>query len=110
MLIIPDFFDIPSDWGLRESLFMAVLVTVVSDVLAFTPKLADPAMDCLAVLEAGTAGGPIEVRTPLILCRDFGVGVLGFLMIEGVPVRTGVVAPDDAAESCFVGDLVGDYR
>ena len=67
-------------------------------------------MDCLVVFEAGAAGGPIDIRIPLMLCRGFGVDVLEFLVMEGVPVRTGVVAPDDAADSCFVGDLVGDCR
>lgn len=65
-------------------------------------------MDCLDVLDAGTSGGPIEVRLPLMLGRDFEVGTDGTRPFEGVMVL-GEDVPDVAADaSCFVGDLVGD--
>ncbi len=60
------------------------------------------------VCEAGRAGGPIDVRVPPILGRGFDSVTEGFRVFEGVPVR-GVDAVEVAAESCLVGDLVGDY-
>lgn len=67
-----------------------------------------PAKDCL--FPAGPGGGPIEVRVPPVLGRTgFDIVTDGALVFEGVPVR-GVDVDDVAPESCFVGDLVGDYN
>jgi len=50
----------------------------------------------------------MEVLIPPVLGRaGFDVETDGALVFEGVPVR-GVEVDDVAAESCFVGDLVGD--
>lgn len=71
------------------------------------------ARDGLEVFDAGTAGGPIEVRVPPILGRGFdmviegGLVVDGGRIIEGVPPR-GVEPVEVGADNCFVGDLVGD--
>ena len=66
-----------------------------------------PAKDCLFTLGAG--GGPIEVLLPPALGRTcFDMVTDGALVFEGVPVR-GVDVDDVAAESCLVGDLVGDW-
>lgn len=70
------------------------------------PPPIPPAKDCL--LAAGAGGGPMEVLIPPVLGRaGFDVETDGALVFEGVPVR-GVEVDDVAAESCFVGDLVGD--
>jgi hypothetical protein len=66
-----------------------------------------PAKLGLDVRDAGIAGGPIDV-----LLVDTGRGLGGggidaFREFEGVPVL-GVEAVEVAAESCFVGDFVGD--
>lgn len=55
----------------------------------------------------GGGGGPIEVRVPARLGRGFDSVTEGVRAFEGVPVR-GVEVVLVAAESCFVGDLVGD--
>lgn len=69
------------------------------------PAAVPPDIDCLVGRVAGAAGGPIDVRTPPTLGRDAFVKVTeGVLVFEGVPVR-GV----EVAESCFVGDFVGDF-
>ncbi len=61
------------------------------------------------VCEAGLAGGPIDVRLPPPTL-GLGLAVMdGFRALEGVLVL-GVEAVDVAADSCFVGDLVGDCR
>ena len=71
---------------------------------------AAPDIDCLDVLEAGTGGGPIEVRPPPTLGRGFEVAAGGTRPPDGVPVL-GVDAADVPADaSCFVGDFVGDYE
>lgn len=71
--------------------------------------LAPPAIDGRDVCEAGLAGGPIDVRLPPMLGRGLDIVMEGFLvLVLGVPVR-GVEALEVAADSCFVGDLVGDY-
>lgn len=80
-------------------------------VLFATPS--PPARDCLEVFEAGTAGGPIDVLVPPILGRGgLDIVIEGGLvdvgrLVDGV-VPQGVEAVEVAAESCFVGDLVGD--
>jgi hypothetical protein len=52
----------------------------------------------------------MEVRLPLMLGRGFEVDTDGTRPFEGVLVL-GEDVPDVAADvSCFVGDLVGDYR
>jgi hypothetical protein len=52
----------------------------------------------------------MEVRFPVILGRGFEVDTDGTRPFEGVLVL-GEDVPDVAADaSCFVGDLVGDYR
>ena len=72
------------------------------------PTLGPPASEGLDVrAAAGGGGGPIEVLLPPTLSLGFDNVTEGFLAFEGVPVR-GVEAFDVAAESCFVGDLVGD--
>lgn len=55
----------------------------------------------------GLGGGPIDVLFPPILGLGFVIDMDGFLALEGVPVR-GVEAADGAADSCLVGDFVGD--
>jgi len=73
------------------------------------PTLGPPASDCLPVRDAGMAGGPIEVLVPPTLGLGFDKVTEGVLALEGVPVR-GVEAFEFVADSCFVGDLVGDYQ
>lgn len=81
-----------------------LLTDLVTGAAALLPTPVPPANDCLRDV-AGAGGGPIDVRVPPALGRDALVTVTdGALELEGVPVR-GV----DVAESCFVGDLVGDY-
>ena len=73
------------------------------------PTLGPPASDGLDVRPAaGGGGGPIEVLPPT-LGLGFDSVTEGFLAFDGVPVR-GVEAFDVAAESCFVGDFVGDLE
>jgi hypothetical protein len=67
-----------------------------------------PASDCLDV-DVGLGGGPIELRVPPTLGRGFDIVIEGVLALDGVPVL-GVEAFDVAADSCLVGDLVGDYK
>jgi hypothetical protein len=74
---------------------------------ALFPTPGPPARDCLDVRDAGTAGGPIEVRLPLMLGRGFAVVADGARVCEGVPVL-GVEVAEVAADNCFVGDFVGD--
>ena len=72
------------------------------------PTPGPPASDGLDIrAAAGGGGGPIEVLFPPTLGLGFDNVTDGFLVFEGVPVR-GVEAFDVAAESCFVGDFVGD--
>lgn len=69
--------------------------------------MVDDTDDCLAVREAGIAGGPIEVLFPAMDVRVLAPAE-GTLALEGVPVLEA-----DALEAAligFVGDLVGDYR
>jgi hypothetical protein len=74
------------------------------------PILGPPASDGLDVrAAAGGGGGPIEVLPPPTLGLGFDSVTEGFLALEGVPVR-GVEAFDVVAESCFVGDFVGDCK
>jgi len=75
---------------------------------ALLPTPVPPASEGLDVRDAGTAGGPIEVRLPPTLGRGFVIVMDGGLAFDGVPVL-GVDVLDVAADSCFVGDFVGDY-
>jgi hypothetical protein len=75
---------------------------------ALFPTPGPPAKDCLDVFDAGTAGGPIDVRLPLMLGRGFAVVATGARVFDGVPVL-GIEAVDVAADNCLVGDLVEDY-
>lgn len=78
------------------------------DARAFTVlalEATDDMEDCLAVRVEGRAGGPIEVRDPLIEVRGL-LPTDETRVFEGVPVR-------DAEElggplSCLVGDFAGD--
>lgn len=93
-------------FGANDVRLLAVLAGGAVILLA-TPS--PPAKDCLDVRAPGRGGGPMEVRFP----PTFGLVGLdnvteGARVLEGVPVR-GVEAFDGVAESCFVGDFVGDY-
>lgn len=71
---------------------------------------AAPDRDGRAVLDAGTAGGPMEVRVPPTDGRGRTVEEAARLAgpaLEGVPVRE-VAVLDGPVASCFVGDFVGD--
>ena len=94
-------------FGAKEGRLLAVLAGGAA-VLFPTPS--PPAKDCLDTRGPGRGGGPMEVRLPPTL----GLVALdnvtdGVRTLDGVPVR-GVEAVDGVAESCFVGDFVGDYR
>lgn len=70
---------------------------------------ADDVDACLVTLDAGSAGGPIDVLLPLIDGRDLAPTLIeATRAFDGVPVREGA-ALDPAVPSCFVGDFVGDY-
>ena len=71
------------------------------------PALSPPASDSLGARDAGTAGGPIDVRVPPTLGRGLDVVIDGVLAFDGVPVLEGA-ALDPLVDSGFVGDLVGD--
>jgi hypothetical protein len=62
-------------------------------------------------LDAGNAGGPMDVRAPPTEGRDLAATPTPEVRaLEGVPVRE-VAALDVAVDvTCFVGDLVGDYN
>jgi hypothetical protein len=62
---------------------------------------------CRVVLEAGTAGGPIDGRPGPTDGRGF-MPTEGTRAFDGVPVRE-VEALELAVAICFVGDFVGDY-
>lgn len=66
--------------------------------------------DTLAVREATTAGGPIDVRWVIVDVRALEAPAVadaeGTLAFEGVPVREAEAL--DVALSCFVGDFTGD--
>lgn len=62
---------------------------------------------CRVVLEAGTAGGPIDGRPAPTDGRGF-MPTEGTRAFDGVPVRE-VEALELAVAICFVGDFVGDY-
>ena len=88
---------------------MRLLVVLGGGAVALFPTPKPPAKDCLDVRAPGRGGGPIEVRIPPALgfagLDNVTEGARGF---EGVPVR-GVEVADGVADSCFVGDFVGDY-
>lgn len=92
--------------GAKEARPPVVLV-VGADALFATPI--PPVRVGLAVDDAGFAGGPIDVRVPPTLGRGLDIVMEGFLAFDGVPVL-GVDAADVPAESCFVGDFVGDWE
>jgi len=86
---------------------LAVLLGTAADLF---PTPAPPASDGLGVLAAGMGGGGIDVRFPPTPGRvGFDIVMEGFLALDGVPVL-GVEAFDGVADSCFVGDFVGDYK
>ena len=92
--------------GANDGRELAVRVEVGA---GFAPSPLGPDIDCLDVREAGTGGGPIEVRLPLTLGRGFAVVIDATRPLDGVPVL-GVDVADVAPDaSCFVGDLVGDF-
>lgn len=68
----------------------------------FAAPFIAPAMDGRWALEVDNTGWAIESRLALLPAID-GLGVL-----EGVVVRD-VLSDDPVIESCFVGDLLGDY-
>lgn len=63
----------------------------------------------LVVRVVGVGGGPIECRLVLGEGRVRVVGPAGLVVVDGVPLREGFPL-DEAVASCFVGDLVGDWR
>lgn len=63
----------------------------------------------LVVRVVGVGGGPIECRLVLREGRVRVVGPAGLVVVDGVPLREGLPL-DEAVASCFVGDLVGDWR
>lgn len=75
----------------------------VAGAPARLPTPVPPDSDGLDVRVPGAAGGPMDVRFPTLGRAAFVRVTEGALVFEGVPVR-GV----EEAESCFVGDLVGD--
>lgn len=54
-------------------------------------------------------GGPIDGRLVLREGRVRVVAPAGLVAVDGVPLREGFPL-DDAVASCFVGDLVGDWK
>jgi len=94
-----------------------LLAVLAGGAVALFPTPAPPAKDCLDVRGApGKGGGPIEVRLLPALGLVPIPGLVGFdsvtdgvRVFDGVPVR-GVEADDGVAESCLVGDFVGDCR
>lgn len=70
-------------------------------------EVVDETDACRVVLEAGTAGGPIDGRPAPTDGRGF-MPRDGPRAFEGVPVRE-VDALEVAVAICFVGDFVGDY-
>ena len=96
------------DLGARDCLLVVLLRGTVD--LFPTPEL--PVKEVLVVLDAGAAGGPIDVFALVRLSLGLDIVIEGGLVddgraVEGVPPR-GVDVVEVAAESCFVGDLVGD--
>lgn len=91
-------------FGARDTRLAAVRLGGIEDLF---PTPGPPERDCLDVLAAGIAGGPIDVRFPPTLGRDFALVAAGAREFEGVPVL-GVATVDVAADNCLVGDLVGD--
>jgi len=90
-------------FGAKDCWPLGVLLGVAVVLL---PAVGPPARDCLRT--AGADGGPIEVLVGPVLGRaGFPFVIDGALVLEGVPVR-GVDVVEVAAESCFVGDFVGD--
>lgn len=91
---------------------VGLLLTLWADtteVLLPTELSREPpgASEGLAARDAGTAGGPIEVRLAARLGRAPTVDEV--LVFDGVPVLDveAVELPDN---NCFVGDFVGDYN
>lgn len=85
----------------RDSRLLAALVLVGREAPADETDAWRPTRD------AGIAGGPIDDLVVAEAARALVVVVP--LAFAGVPVRE-VAALDEAVPSCFVGDLVGDYR
>lgn len=86
-------------------------VLLVDGAALLFPTPRPPARDGLDVedvRDAGTAGGPIDVRFPPMLgLGGFDVVMEGGRVVEGVVVL-GVEAVDVTPGNCFVGDLEGD--
>ena len=73
-------------------------------------EVVDDMEDCRPALEAGTAGGPIDVRLAPTPTEGRAFAVTdGTLAFDGVAVRE-VEALDAAVPSCLVGDFVGDLN
>jgi hypothetical protein len=92
--------------GASDNRLLVVLPPVTLPLLEIPGP---PDKDGLAVPIVGLGGGPIEVLFPATVVRGFGMEAEGFRTFEGVPVR-GVEVVDGVADSCLVGDFVGDYE
>jgi hypothetical protein len=105
------------DWNLPEGGRVSPLPVPTDDSLepggraAAAPGLpvAEDVEGCRVTLDAGKAGGPMEVRAPPTDGRALGPAPpVEVRALDGVPVLE-VAALEVAVErTCFVGDLVGD--
>lgn len=60
-------------------------------------------------LDAGRAGGPMDILAPIVDCRAGFAPTEETREFAGVPVRDGTALDGAVDVSCFVGDLVGLY-
>lgn len=75
--------------------------------LAVLEVVVEEMEDCRLVPAEGSAGGPMDVLTP-IDGRLFAARPPGGRALDGVPVRE-VAVLEGAVANCFVGDFVGDW-